>query len=440
MKTIPTYNLNVVVRDTGVKPDTLRAWERRYGLPDPSRTEGGHRLYSERDIATVQWLVERQKEGLRISHAVDLWNQMVSNGQDPFLLKPVGTPVEKIDTLQFEDTPAINELRERWVNACVRFDEFSAVNTANYAFALYPVETVCFDIFLAGLAEIGNSWYQGEVSVQQEHFASSLVIRRLNALIASTSAPTRNEKILIACPPGEEHTISSLTISLLLRQRGWAVVYLGANVPMARFKETVDSVNPNLVVMTAQQLPSAASLLEPANYLAQNNYPFAYGGLIFNQNPGILKIIPGNYLGNNLKTAVDMIEKLLFSPPPIPKVARSQTEYQKELNQYNEIRAAIEYQVARKFGSENDLMNYLEEANHFLSQIIEAIIILGNADLIISEVSWIDELISTKQIKRTSLKTYLSEYYSIANQILGNENKIAIAALEKTKTVTGKMS
>ena len=49
----PTFNLKVVVRETGLKPDTLRAWERRYGMPQPERTEGGHRLYSQQDIDTI---------------------------------------------------------------------------------------------------------------------------------------------------------------------------------------------------------------------------------------------------------------------------------------------------------------------------------------------------------------------------------------------------
>ena len=68
----PTFNLKVVVQETGLKPDTLRAWERRYGLPQPHRTPGGHRLYSQRDIDTLKWLVARQNEGMSISRAVKL--------------------------------------------------------------------------------------------------------------------------------------------------------------------------------------------------------------------------------------------------------------------------------------------------------------------------------------------------------------------------------
>src|SRR5512134_4090644 len=83
VNTSPAFNLKVVLKETGIAADTLRAWERRYGLPMPQRTEGGHRLYSERDIHTIKWLMARQAEGLSISRAVDLWNEQIASGSDP---------------------------------------------------------------------------------------------------------------------------------------------------------------------------------------------------------------------------------------------------------------------------------------------------------------------------------------------------------------------
>src|SRR5574339_756252 len=83
VSTTPVFNLKVVLKETGLPADTLRAWERRYGLPVPQRTPGGHRLYSERDIHTIKWLMARQAEGLSISRAVDMWNEQIASGKDP---------------------------------------------------------------------------------------------------------------------------------------------------------------------------------------------------------------------------------------------------------------------------------------------------------------------------------------------------------------------
>ena len=79
----PRYNLNLVLQETGIKADTLRAWERRHQLPIPERSAGGHRLFSDFDIATIKWLQSKQNEGMRISQAVDLWRQIEGEGQNP---------------------------------------------------------------------------------------------------------------------------------------------------------------------------------------------------------------------------------------------------------------------------------------------------------------------------------------------------------------------
>lgn len=177
-----TYNLKAVVQETGLKPDTLRAWERRYGLPDPDRTSGGHRLYSERDIDILKWLLARQDEGLSISRAVALWRSIIDEGENPL-------ETMRIDSAESEPLPIIvgetlNQLRDAWIDACLEFDEQTAETILSQALALYPAETVCFDILQAGLSTIGRQWYEGETTAQQEHFASALALRRLNTIMA----------------------------------------------------------------------------------------------------------------------------------------------------------------------------------------------------------------------------------------------------------------
>ena len=81
----PTFNLKAVVQETGLKPDTLRAWERRYGMPEPERTSGGHRIYSQEDINILKWLLERQDEGMSISRAVDMLRRLRAEGKTPVL-------------------------------------------------------------------------------------------------------------------------------------------------------------------------------------------------------------------------------------------------------------------------------------------------------------------------------------------------------------------
>ena len=195
----PIYNLNAVLKETGLKADVLRAWERRYELPIPQRSAGGHRLYSEYDIETVKWLRARQAEGLSISRAVELWREILQSGRDPLsgygykeALPPQPTPITDI---------RIDSLRNLWLEACLNFDDHKAEEALNLAFVLYPVEMVCTEILQQGLNIIGEDWYRGKASVQQEHFASALAARRLETLISATPPPTRRKRSWSAARP-----------------------------------------------------------------------------------------------------------------------------------------------------------------------------------------------------------------------------------------------
>src|SRR5215216_6226211 len=126
--TTPAFNLKVVLNETGLAADTLRAWERRYGLPAPNRTAGGHRLYSQRDIETIKWLMKRQAEGLSISRAVDLWNEQIGSGTDPLAgLTQEGSISRLAAPIQYRapDT-TLDTLREQWIAACMEFSESAA--------------------------------------------------------------------------------------------------------------------------------------------------------------------------------------------------------------------------------------------------------------------------------------------------------------------------
>ena len=222
------FNLKAVIQETGLSAETLHAWERRYGLPKPARTPGGDRLYSLRDIQILNWLTTRQKEGMSISRAVGLWRSLEADGQDPLLIYSPHQQPGRPGGVK------LDELCQAWVDACLDFDEQAAEEVLAQAFALYAPEVVCTDLLRKGLSIIGDHWYSGETSVQQEHFASALAMRRLHTLSAAAPAPNRPGRILAACPAGEEHEFGLLLLAVLLQRRGWGVVVMGAEGPLPR--------------------------------------------------------------------------------------------------------------------------------------------------------------------------------------------------------------
>jgi DNA-binding transcriptional MerR regulator len=407
----PRFNLKAVVQQTGLKPDTLRAWERRYGLPSPERSAGKHRLYSQRDIDTIKWLIARQREGLSISRAVDLWEQLKAEGHNPVrVATPIATPAAPIPAPH----PAggtVAQLREQWIDACLAYDEQRAERLLNQAFALYSPETVAIELLQRGVALIGEGWYNGDVTVQQEHFCSSLAVRRLEALVMSAPPPIRPGRILAACPPEEHHVIGLLLLTFLLWRRGWEVVYLGANVPIEHLETTVAVAKPQLVIMAAQRLHAAATLREAAQLLQRGEVPLAYGGLIFNLSPAMRRRIAGHFLGAQLEAAPQMVESFMTAPRPISTPEAVPDVYLGALEHFQERQSFIEAHVIQALNSAAYAHNHLALANRELSLNIGAALALGDVDLLGTNIEWVTGLLRNDQLPVETLYGYLHAYH-----------------------------
>jgi methanogenic corrinoid protein MtbC1 len=408
----PAYNLKVVMRETGIKADTLRAWERRYGLPHPERTAGGHRLYSTYDIEMIKWLMARQGDGMRIHQAVNLWNSLEQSGTDPLASalqtsSSLGRATARFDRLSGS---TLDVIRQEWISACMAFDEASAESIISQAFARYPLETVCLEVLRKGISEIGTLWYRGESTVQQEHFASALAIRRINTLISAAPPASRHGRILVGCPAGEDHTFSPLLITLFLRFRGWDVIYLGANVPSNRWTATIQRSNPNLIVLSAQQLTSAASLFEMAVQARELNIPVAYGGLIFNTIPALRKRIPGYFIGESLDDAALNSEQLLTTPQVLQDIAPVGERYHLALKLYIEKLQLIESHIWENTQTNGLKEHYLSHANNFLAQDITAALRLGDLNFIQPDLHWISKLLENFEMHPDLLTKYLEIY------------------------------
>lgn len=426
----PTYNLKVVIQETGIKPDTLRAWERRYGLPQPDRTSGGHRLYSDYDIEMIKWFMARQDEGMRINRAIKLWKSIEAEGSDPLEAMPYGILTgEPSQPLTIVGTN-LDEMRQEWIAACLAFDEQSAEQVLAQSFARYPLESVCLEVLRKGLSEIGTLWYEGEATVQQEHFASALALRRLNSLITASPPATRSDTILIACPPEEEHIFAPLLVSLFLRQRGWNVVYLGADVPITNIEKAVKSTNSKLVISTATLLYTAANMQDVGELLRSEKKAFAYGGSIFNRLPGLRKRISGYFLGEHLENVVPTVERYLYSQPRIPEREITPIAYLVASEQFADQQPSIEALVWTDLKGNGIKQNSLTIANEYLAKNIIAALKLGNMEFLKPEIDWVESLIINYGLKPSLLPEYLNIYAAAVRKEMPEYGYIAAEFLE----------
>jgi MerR family transcriptional regulator, light-induced transcriptional regulator len=217
-----------LARRVGVSPELLRAWERRYGLLEPTRTGSGYRLYSDGDVARVQAMQAHLGEGLSAAEAA----RLARSGA------PLATPRAPSD-----------HVAELWASLDA-FDDARAQSAFDRLVADFSVETVLRDAVLPYLRALGDRWRSGDASVAQEHFASTLLRERLLALARGWDQGL-GPRVILACPPGERHDLGLVVFGLMVRALGWRVTFLGADTPIDTLAAVCDQLDPDAVVIVA---------------------------------------------------------------------------------------------------------------------------------------------------------------------------------------------
>jgi MerR family transcriptional regulator, light-induced transcriptional regulator len=228
-------------RRVGVSSELLRAWERRYGLLSPSRTQGGLRLYSDEDERRVVRMLEHLAAGVSAAEAARLTRRELESGLAP-----------SVDLESEVTTPVATG--EHLVRALDQLDETAANAALDRLLSGFALETVVTETVLPYLREIGERWQQvGDAVVAQEHFATALLRGRLLALARGWGGGY-GPMALLGCFPGEQHDLGLICFGLGLRANGWRVTFLGPDTPFAAVAEAARRVQPALIVLTTLTL------------------------------------------------------------------------------------------------------------------------------------------------------------------------------------------
>ena len=246
-------------RRTGVQPDTIRAWQRRYGLVEPQRTSKGYRLYSSADEDVIRVMRDLTAKGVAAAEAAALARR---GAEAP--------PAPSFGALD----PAAQARRLR--RALEAFDEQEANAILDECLAGLSLARVLEDVITAAMAEIGSRWHDGEATVAQEHFASSVVRGRLLGLARGWGAGA-GPLALLACLPGELHDLGLIAFGLSFRQRGWRIAYLGADTPLDTLDDAVNRLRPRVVVLSASEPSRLAAVANELRSLAVR-VPVSVGG------------------------------------------------------------------------------------------------------------------------------------------------------------------
>ena len=259
-------------RRSGVSPELLRAWERRYGLVRPARSAGGLRLYSAADVERVRLMRQHLADGLAAAEAASLASRAV-----------VGDEARAVAL-----NPA--SARDDLADALDRFDEPAAQSILDRLLAVATVDSLLRDVVLPYLRDLGERWTRGDASIAQEHFASSVLRGRLLGLARGWGQGLGPTAVL-ACLPGEQHDLGLIAFGLALRARGWRIVYLGTDTPIETVEEVSRRLDPSLVVLVAVNSDRVQPVLAQLRALAGRHRLALGGGAVAN---GALK--PGSFV------------------------------------------------------------------------------------------------------------------------------------------------
>lgn len=229
----PRFRIGALSQRVGVSPELLRAWEQRYALLEPMRSEGGFRLYSAADEERVRSMQRHLEAGLSAAQAAQLALAETSprSGGEPHSAE--------LASLAGQLRAALDRLDEPGANAVV-----------DRLLATFTLETAMRDVILVYLRELGERWEHGDASIAQEHFASNLLRGRLLGIGRGWGRGS-GPRALLACAPGELHDLALIVFGLALAGRGWAIAYLGPDTPVATIRDALAPVDPELVVVSA---------------------------------------------------------------------------------------------------------------------------------------------------------------------------------------------
>ena len=297
------YRIQSVAEMTGVSAATLRAWERRYGIPSPRRTASAYRLYTDQDVELIKRVRELCDGGIAPSQAA----QMV--------LATQGSREEfahlEVDTHEL----AVQKI----MSAVEKFDADMLEAAVKHALFLGPATALFEKVFGPALTQIGQRWHEGSIGIGQEHLAAEVIGDALRYILRLSQPEAPEKTALLACFADEEHVVPLYGVGLRFTEWGFRTVVLGARTPPHAIRQAVTEVHPDLVGLSLTIMPPAYRVRELIDGYAEacGKTPWLVGGAgaekvrdLIEARGGIM--VPADRI--KLKTLVERVTSGLHGP------------------------------------------------------------------------------------------------------------------------------
>jgi len=210
------YSIRELEQLSGIKAHTIRIWEKRHKIIEPSRTATNIRYYSDLDLKKIINVSLLNTYGIKISKIADM------------SLDDMYKKVLEISELQNDKGVHIDQM----VIAMIDMDEELFEKILNNLILRFGFEQTITEIIYPFLEKIGILWQTQNITPAHEHFISNLIRQKIVVAIDGLPIPPKTQKkMLLFLPEDEMHELGLLFYHFLIRKVGYRTYYLGQNVP-----------------------------------------------------------------------------------------------------------------------------------------------------------------------------------------------------------------
>lgn len=250
------YTIKRAAELTGVPAATLRAWERRYGVVAPQRTDGGYRVYDEESLTRIRAVASLVADGWTPSQA-SLEVARTGGAQGA----PAAPPSPQTAQLPPPAiAPTVDDATQRLIDAAALLDAAEVARVLDERFAAGSFESVVDGWLMPALREVGSAWAGRRISVAGEHLVAHAVLRRLAASYDAAASHSGGPSVIVGLPAGAHHELGIFAFAVALRRAGLDVVYLGSDLPADAWRAALDVHSAGCAVLAApreQDVPAA---------------------------------------------------------------------------------------------------------------------------------------------------------------------------------------
>jgi len=230
MEKIYKYPIKVVSRLTGLSVFVIRAWEKRYEIVTPTRTDTNRRLYSEEDIEKLKLLSEAVQKGHKISGLSDL---SIDELRSVLEIKPSAGVINSANgnAVIHPDFKTTEAAKSSCIEAIKNYDAKTLETILMKASLTMSQPHLLENLIVPLVYEIGELWHSGDLRIANEHLASAVLRSFLNGILERYRYKENAPVFITATPLGQEHELGALIAGITAASLGWKVVYLGTGLP-----------------------------------------------------------------------------------------------------------------------------------------------------------------------------------------------------------------